>query len=80
MQANTAGNESENFVGILEVVGANPQQCYNRIRAINERVIKRLQCSLLNFIMLLDEIRTLEREWRYLVTGSVIWDRTLYLQ
>ena len=25
-------------------MGAKPQPCYNRIRAINDRVIRRLQC------------------------------------
>ena len=31
-------------------MGAKPQPCYNRIRAINDRVIMRLQCILLNVV------------------------------
>ena len=27
-------------------MGAKPQPCYNRIRAINDRVIMRLQCNI----------------------------------
>ena len=29
-------------------MGAKPQPCYNRIRAINDRVIMRLQCTIVH--------------------------------
>ena len=32
-------------------MGAKPQPCYNRIRAINDRVIMRLQCIYIAFFL-----------------------------